>query len=172
MPQYWFGLFQKWKVATFVFGFFGIVLAAPYTGDPTWDYVDAAFMAAFAYTTAPSATGVLYRAMRGRAPWYTTYTAVCVWMFSVSWSYDIYLLWRDGHYPLTWWSNIIASSILYLLAGMFWNLEEVEGRGVVFGFMMPEWPNIEASAQFNSRILIIALPIMIVVSAIIGSFLI
>lgn len=66
------------------------------TSDPTWDYVDAAFMSVLAFATAPWALGTLYGAVRGRATPEQIYVAVCVWLFSVSWSYDLYLLCRDG----------------------------------------------------------------------------
>ena len=53
--------------------------------------------------------------------------------FQLEWgSYDFYILARDRFYPRSWWSNLIASSVLYVAGGMFWNLEHREGRGVVF----------------------------------------
>ena len=67
-----------------------------------------------------------------RRPWTIVYVSVCVWMFSASWSYDGYLVLRDGAYPFTWLPNIFASSVLYLSAGLFWNLQWREGRGVHF----------------------------------------
>ncbi|MBC3918102.1 hypothetical protein H8L32_11490 [Undibacterium sp. CY18W] len=36
-----------------------------------------------------------------------------MWMFSASWCYDLYLLLRDGVYPLTWEANIYAPSVMY-----------------------------------------------------------
>ena len=47
---------------------------------------------------------------------------------------------KIGYYPPTWVPNIVLSSILYFCAGMMWNLQRIEGRGVVFGFMEPGWP--------------------------------
>jgi len=41
-----------------------MVALAPYSGDPTWDYADAAFMCILTYITAPWAVGVLYRFRR------------------------------------------------------------------------------------------------------------
>ncbi len=114
---YWSGLFQGWKVTSFVFALLGIVVIAPYTGDPTWDYVDATFMSVLAYTTAPWAVGTLYLAIQGKCHVLNAYIALCVWLFSASWSYDLYLVIRDGYYPVTWYSNIFASSVLYLSAG-------------------------------------------------------
>ena len=91
-------------------------------------------------------------------------------MFSASWSYDGYLVLRDGTYPFTWLPNIFASSVLYLSAGLFWNLQWREGRGVHFGFTEPDWPAPLATPAFN-RILWYALPFMILVAAMILPFL-
>jgi hypothetical protein len=86
-----------------------------------------------------------------RAPWRTeAYFTVCAWLFSASWSYDIYLVWRDGQYPFTRLSNLFASSVTYLSAAMFWNLEWQQGRGVIFSFMRAGWPSRpEESALFR-----------------------
>jgi hypothetical protein len=52
-PVYWRYLFQPWKVVTFVLALAAFNLAAPFSGDPTWDYVDSTFMSVLTYTTAP-----------------------------------------------------------------------------------------------------------------------
>lgn len=138
--QYWHFLAEPWKLATFAAGALLITLVAPYTGDPTWDHVDGAFMSILCFTTAPWVVGTLFLLARGRAGWVEGYVAVCAWLFSASWSYDIYLVWRDGHYPATWLPNLFASSLIYLCAGLFWNLEWQPGRGVIFSFMRDNWP--------------------------------
>lgn len=166
---YWDGLFQKWKVTTFVIAATGMTVVAPYTGDPTWDYFDAIFMSVLAYCTAPWAVGTLYLALWGRRDLVTIYIALCIWMFSVSWSYDLYIVIRDGAYPNTWLVNIGASSILYFAAGLFWSLEHIKKRGVVFGFMDNNWPSIEVTTGIES-IFWYALPFMVLVTIIIGSF--
>ncbi len=137
---YWRLLAEPWKVAAFLCGAALITLVAPYTADPTWDYVDGAFMSVLCFTTAPWVVGILYRLGPGKAGWAEGYVAVCAWLFSASWSYDGYLLWRDGQYPATWHANLLASSVIYLSAGLFWNLEWVGERGVIFSFMRPQWP--------------------------------
>lgn len=139
--RYWHFLSEPWKVATFIAGAATITLVAPYTGDPTWDYFDGFFMSVFCYTTAPWVVGILYRAAQRRARMDELYIAVCTWLFSASWSYDLYLLWRDGYYPITWFANLFASSLIYLCAGLFWNLEHLPGRGVIFSFMLEGWPS-------------------------------
>ena len=167
---YWAGLFQGWKLATFLISAIGLIVIAPYTGDYTWDYVDATFMSLLTYATAPWVVGTCYLTLRGRRPYLHAYIAICVWMFSASWSYDLYLVLRDGEYPFTWLPNIFASSVLYLSAGLLWSLEDVEGRGVIFGFMQPAWPLVPNKGKFN-RIILYALPFMILVTAMIVPFL-
>ena len=127
-------------------------------------------MSVLAFTTPPWAIATLYCGLLRRAPLSHTYVAVCIWMFSASWSYDLYLLLRDGYYPVTWQSNIFASSILYVCAGLTWNLERHPRRGVIFGFMEPGWPQPHPS-DFRYPAWY-ALPFMILVAAIILSFLI
>lgn len=138
--KYWHFLAEPWKLLAFAAGALLITLAAPYTGDPTWDYVDGAFMSILCFATAPWVVGVLYLRARDKAGWVESYVAACAWLFSASWSYDIYLVWRDGVYPATWLPNLFASSLIYLCAGLFWNLEWQPGRGVIFSFMKEGWP--------------------------------
>lgn len=158
---YWLFLAEPWKLAAFIAGAALITLVAPYTGDPTWDYVDGLFMSILCFATAPWVVGVLYLRVRGQAGWAEVYVAVCAWLFSASWSYDIYLVWRDGYYPGTWWSNLFASSVIYLSAGMFWNLEWNRERGVIFSFMRAGWPSrpaVSAPWRLAAYATIFALP--------------
>lgn len=167
---YWTGLLQPWKVASFLFAATTMVLIAPYTGDPTWDYIDASFMSLLSFTTAPWVVATLFLAIRARPRYRQAYIAVCIWLFSASWSYDLYLVFRDGRYPPTWFPNLFASSVLYLSAGLLWNLEQVPGRGVIFGFMDPNWPAVATQRSFR-RVVWYALPFMILVAAMITPFL-
>lgn len=170
-PGYWRFLLTNWKLVTFVVAAFSMTIMAPYTGDPTWDYVDATFMSVCTFLTAPWAVGTLYLALRKQATAAHVYVAACVWMFSVSWSYDVYVLLKEGYYPPTWVPNIALSSVLYISAGLLWNLQRKDGPGVVFGFMEPGWPDARHELGFQ-RIVWFALPFMILVTLIIGPFLI
>lgn len=161
---------SPWKVTTFAVAASAMTVIAPYTGDPTWDYVDAAFMSVLAFLTAPWAVGTLYLAMKGQAKATHVYIAVCVWMFSASWAYDVYILLKHGYYPPTWLPNIVLSSVLYFAAGLMWNLQRRADRGVVFGFMEPDWPNPAHELGFR-QIAWFALPIMILVALMILPFL-
>jgi hypothetical protein len=85
---YWRALLVPWKLATFALATSALAIAAPYTGDPTWDWVDALFMAALTYATAPWALGVLWSVARRRLARSQAYVAACAWLFTASWSYD------------------------------------------------------------------------------------
>jgi hypothetical protein len=156
-------LFRPWKVSTFLIATTGLTVIAPYTGDPTWDYFDAIFMSVLTYFTAPWAVGTLFKAFKRELPLKYAFVAFCAWMFSASWSYDLYILIRDGYYPVTWFSNIFASSALYILAGLLWNLDWTQERGIVFSFMESEWPVSSPDPVFP-KILLFALPIMLIVT--------
>ena len=148
---------------TFVVATSGLIVIAPYTGDPTWDYFDAFFMAVLTYLTAPWSIGAIYNVIKGRLNRSQAFVALCLWMFSASWSYDLYLVLRDGDYPATWFSNIFASSVLYISAGLFWSLDWIQGRGVTFAFMENNWPYSTSNAAL-SKIVPYMLPFMILVS--------
>lgn len=169
-PAYWVGLSQGWKLITFLIAAVVLIIIAPYTVDPTWDYVDAGFMSILTYTTAPWVIATLYHALRKNRPLVHAYIAICIWMFSVSWSYDVYILFRDGRYPPTWLPNIFLSSIMYMAGGLFWSLEYIEGRGVIFGFMDKRWPLLSKPGKFT-HIIWYTLPFIILVSAMVLPFL-
>ena len=168
-PGYFKFLVMPWKVVTFVIAATGMTVIAPYTGDPTWDYVDASFMSIFTYLFAPWAVGILYRAMRQQAGWGEAYIAACLWLFSASWSYDLYIVLRDGVYPLTWQANLYLSSILYLLAGLLWNLDWTPERRLHFAFIEKNWPSPNPNPVFT-KLLWLGLPIMLFVAILILAF--
>ncbi len=169
-PGYFKFLSMPWKVVTFVIATTGMTVIAPYTGDPTWDYVDALFMSILTFLSAPWAVGILFRAMRQQTGWGEAYIAACLWLFSASWSYDLYIVLRDGIYPPTWQANLYLSSILYLLAGLFWNLDWSKERGLHFAFMQDGWPAPNPNPVFT-KLLWLALPLMLFVTILILAFL-
>src|SRR5258706_4486974 len=146
--QYGRFLLVPWKLATFAVATLGIIIIAPYTGDPTWDYFDALFMSVLAFLGAPWVVGTLYLVVRRRLPLNHLFVALCLWMFSASWSYDLYLVVRDGRYPETWLPNIFASSVLYVAAGLLWNLDWRPNRGVTFAFLESGWPSVPPTRAF------------------------
>lgn len=120
-------LFRPWKLATFALSGGSLVLLAPCAGDPSWDRVDALFMSVLTFATAPWAVGVLRSFRRGQADRALADAALCVGLFSSTWSYDLYLYCRDGVYPATWLGNLFVGPALYAAAGVFWSLEPREG---------------------------------------------
>jgi len=159
----------KWKLTTFIIATSAFVILTPYAGIPTWDYFNAVFMSILTFISAPWSIGTLFRFIKRQEKLKIAYIAVCAWMFSTSWSYDIYLVFRDGAYPNTWLPNIFASGVIYASAGLFWNLEYREGRGVIFGFMENDWPNTNSATGFN-KILFYAMPFMILAAAVFVPF--
>ena len=144
----------------------GMVALAPYSGDPTWDYADAAFMCILTYITAPWAVGVLYRFRRFHPDLKAVYVALCLWLFSASWSYDLYILLRDGVYPATWSSNLILSSILYWAAGCLWSLTG-SASGVTFAFRLPGWFQEDQRIPLR-RLMLYALPFVLLAAWLTG----
>jgi hypothetical protein len=167
--NYWRFLFIRWKVITFLIASTGMTVIAPYTGDPTWDYFDAAFMSVLTFLTAPWSVGTIYKMVKKELPLKQGFVAACLWMFSASWSYDLYILIRDGAYPMTWFANIFASSALYFMAGLLWNLEYRPKRGVIFSFMEADWPTPMPDSDF-SKVFWFALPMIVMVAALILVF--
>jgi len=160
-PEYRRFLGVPWKLATFLLAAATITLIAPYTGDSTWDWFDGLFMSLLAFAGAPWVVGVLWLSARRKAPAKQLYVALCLWLFSASWSYDLYILLRDGHYPLTWLPNIFASSVLYLSGGLMWNLDWHSGRGLTLSFLEPDWPAAAPARDFG-KLFWLALPFMII----------
>ena len=168
--RYWRFLLQRWKLISFLVAASLLTLLAPLSNDPTWDRLDAAMMSALTYATAPWAVGTLHRAVHGRAPWPHAWVAACLGLFSASWFYDLYILLRDGAYPVYWLPNLFLSGLLYVCAGLLWNLQWSPARGVGFQFARPCWPEPDTGTRF-ARIVWHALPFMIVAVAVIVPFL-
>lgn len=168
-------LSRPWKLTTFVVALAAFVVIAPYSGDPTWDYVDATFMSVLTFATAPWALGVMVRAARGRVARWQVGPAAGAWLLSCSWLYDAYIWARDGQYPPTWASNLVASSVLYACAGLLWSLTLRAERGVTFAFLEPEWfadDTLAGSAPASRGVLLLWISLFVVfVAAIMSPFL-
>ena len=161
-------LFVRWKLTTFVIAAGILTVIAPFSNDPTWDYPDSIVMSVLTFLSAPWSVGVLFRR---RSRFDERFLAVCLWGVSASWSYDLYMWWRDGSYPVTWLANVFASSLMYLSAGLFWNLEWLEGKGVVFAFTRPDWLTGDPARSGFRRIAWAAGILMALVAGIIAPFL-
>ena len=156
-PGYRAQLLARPRLLLFAVALGAFVLLAPLTGDPTWDFVDATFMSLGCYALAPWSWGVLYRwRQRTRLE---LGLALVLSLFTVSWSYDLYLVVRDGVFPPTSRENLVASTILYALGGLFFSLGQHETRGLIFVFMDERWPTWSGdawSARGAGRALLLA----------------
>jgi len=74
-----------------------MMVVSPFTGDWSWDWFDALFMSVLTFLSAPWALGVLVRGVQAKSTSRQIYVALCLWLFSASWSYDGYILIRDGY---------------------------------------------------------------------------
>ena len=166
--DYWRFLFRPWKLLTIALATGALVVLAPWADDPSWDRIDATFMSVLTFLTAPWVVAVLYRSrarerFRVRRPsGRLTFIALCTLFFSSSWSYDLYLLLRDGVYPSTWLGNLLIGPLLYIGGGLFWSLESRAGR-VLLAFTDPRWPAVPAGHDWRP-ILVPALVLMALAS--------
>jgi hypothetical protein len=159
-------LAAPWKLVTFAVATTAIALAAPYSGDPTWDLGDSLLVSAVTFVTAPWSVGTLARALRSRRDALAAATAFVVF-WAPCWAYDAYILARDGAYPPTWLSNLGLSGAIVACAGLFWNLGEVPGRGVWLTFVAEPWPPPGATpfSRVAAPAALLALPVAIAILA-------
>jgi len=163
---YWRFLLRPWRIALFLTALLGIIGLAPYSGDPTWDAYDGAFMSVLTFLTAPWVTGTIFRTRRFRFDAKALFVALCLWMLSASWSYDLYILLRDGFYPSTWLSNLVLSSLLYFGAGLLFNLTGAPGGRLTLAFLCEGW-FVEDVPIPPRRLLLGVLPFIVLAAAVI-----
>lgn len=138
---YWKFLFEPWKLFTFAVATLCVTLAAPYSGDPTWDFTDSIVISILTYFFAPWSVAVLYRNLKSRKFTAELWIALCLF-FIPCWTYDLYILLRDNIYPPTWYNNLYISGGMILIAGLFWNLCYCDSHGLTFAFKLKAWPSV------------------------------
>jgi hypothetical protein len=161
---YWAFLLQPWKLFTFFVALALITVVAPYSGDPTWDYLDSILISCLTFVVAPWSVGALYLSCRSRRFDKRLLVAMCLF-FTPCWFYDLYILLRDHSYPATWVSNLFLSGPIVALAGLFWNLSWLQEVGTHFSFSRSPWLSGEVTAFGKVLLpaLVIALPVVIMV---------
>lgn len=128
-----------WRLASATLGTLCFVALSRYASDPYWDAVVGIFMPVVTYLTAPWVVGILYRATRRKdRDWLPL--ALCLWLFSTSWSYDLYNFIKMGSYPRTWTDNLIASNVLYASGGLLWNFTVDSSGRATLSFLHEPWP--------------------------------
>lgn len=117
----------------------------------------------------PWALGVSYQVLKGkRAPQFIV-VAVALCLFSASWFYDGYLYLRDGHYTSRWLGNLCLSPIIYMAAGLLWNLEAKFVHGVSLSFLREDWPKPPVDKSFRS-IWPLSLPLILIAAFVLVAF--
>ncbi|WP_395010043.1 hypothetical protein [Undibacterium sp.] len=158
LPVYLKFLCIPWKLWIFVPAFLFVSFAGPYTNDETWDFVTGSGMSILTFATAPWAVGVIYQVAIGKRSLRHLVVAIALLLFSSSWFYDGYLLWRDHAYTQRWTGNLVLSPIIYIAAGLLWNLEAKAQMNFNdrfdwrFSFVRSDWPTRPTNTQFTPLI--------------------
>jgi hypothetical protein len=145
LRQEWAGYLKfmavPWKLVIFIPTLIFVTLAGHFTDDETWDVVVGSGMAIFTFATSPLSVGLVYQVCTGRKGIRYLIVAAALGLFSASWFYDGYLLWRDGQYTSRWLGNLCLSPLAYTAGGILWNLES-DARGRYWlAFLRPDWPH-------------------------------
>jgi hypothetical protein len=168
-------LLVSWKVCFFAIAFAFVTFAGRYTNDESWDRVTGSGMSILTFLTAPWSVGIIYQVLIGRRPLRDLIIAIALLLFSSSWFYDTYLLIRDGAYTRRWAGNLTLSPIIYLVAGILWNLEAQadhdfrDREGVRLSFMRMDWPSRPINTAFEPLILV-SIPLILAAAFVIVAF--
>lgn len=158
-----------WKMFVFLPSFVFVTFAGRFTDDETWDVVTGAGMSLLTFLTAPWAIGIAFQVFFKRRAPRDLMVGVAMLFFSSSWFYDGYLFLRDGGYTTRWWSNLMLSPIVYLAAGILWNLEAKGRYGVGFGPSRADWPECPSDTRFYP-LLVVAVPLMLIAAFVLVAF--
>jgi hypothetical protein len=164
-----------WKLCLFVPALVFVSFAGHYTNDETWDLVTGSGMALLTFLTAPWSIGLIYQVLVGRRPLRYLIVAIVLLLFSSSWFYDAYLLWRDGMYTSRWVGNLMLSPFIYVAAGMLWNLEAKDswdyrdGGGFCLSFVRADWPKRPIDTRFGPLVLV-SIPFIVIAAFVLVAF--
>ena len=173
--EYWRFLCVPWKVCLFVPAFFFVTFAGRLTDDETWDWVTGSGMAILTFLTAPWVVGLIYLVFVGRRPARYLVVALALLLFSSSWFYDGYLLWRDGAYTGRWLGNLVLSPFIYMAAGLLWNLEAKprvgfhDDSGFQLSFVREDWPSPPVDTRFRP-ISFVSIPLILIATFVLVAF--
>jgi hypothetical protein len=118
---------------------------------------------------------LIYQTLNRRRPLRYLIVDIALMLFSSSWFYDGYLLLRDGAYTQRWLGNLMLSPIIYIAAGLLWNLEANEGddfrdaRHFRFSFLRSDWPKRPPDTRF-APILFVTIPFILIAAFILVAF--
>jgi hypothetical protein len=165
----------SWKLCLFAPAFIFVTLAGSYTNDETWDFVTGSGMSLLTFLTAPWSIGLIYQVLIRRRPLRYLVVALALLFYSSSWFYDSYLLWRDGMYSPRWAGNLLLSPIIYLAAGMLWNLEAKDSWtfrdrwDFRLSFVRPDWPKRPVDTRF-APLVVASIPLILIAAFVLVAF--
>ena len=116
-------LFTRERISIYAIGTIALIIPAHFMELHSWDYSIAVFQPILAFLSAPWAVEVFCQFEQKKAKAIEVFTALCLMMFTGSWSVEIYLLLRDGYYMPDWLINIPIGIVCYLIMGTLWNVE-------------------------------------------------
>jgi hypothetical protein len=164
-----------WKLSLFVPAFLFVTIAGRYTNDESWDFVTGSGMSILTFVTAPWSIGLIYQVLIGRRPLRYLIVAIALLLFSSSWFYDAYLLWRDGVYTPRWAGNLMLSPFIYLAAGLLWNLEAKDSCDFRdrwdfrLSFVRADWPSRPVDTRFGPLIFA-SIPFIVIAAFVLVAF--
>jgi len=121
--EYFKFIFTKERFLIYVIGTLALLIPVPFLEIHSWDYFIAIFQPILAYLTAPWAIDIFCKIEKGKACFSEVYTAVCMMLFTGSWSVEIYLLLRNGYYMPDWLVNIPIGIFCYIIVGVLWQID-------------------------------------------------
>jgi hypothetical protein len=120
--EYFQFIFARPRIIIYILGTLALVLPVKSLNYHSWDYPIAIFQPITAYLTAPWAVSIFNKMATGKAKLSEAYVALCMMLFTGSWSVEIYLLIRDGYYMPDWLINIPIGICCYAFVGILWNI--------------------------------------------------
>ena len=173
--EYFSFLCVPWKLWLFVPAFLFVTFAGHFTNDETWDVVTGSGMAILTFLSAPWVVGLIFKVFVGRRPLRYLIVALALLLFSSSWFYDGYLLWRDGAYTSRWLGNLMLSPCIYVAAGLLWNLEAKDSGDFYeesrfrLSFTREDWPKRPVDTRFGP-IIFVSIPFILIAAFVLVAF--
>lgn len=161
-------LFRPWKIITYFIATIGLALLSLFIDDPTWDISISIIMATLTYLLSSYSVGSVYRAYKYKYHPIKYLFPIFSLLIASSWSYDLYNFFSIGHLPISWAENLILSSIVFVVSGIFWNIES-KNNEISFSFFNDNWPSQKNNITPNIAIKLI-LPIMLLIAIFFCSF--
>lgn len=140
LKKYFQFIFIKWKLISFILATVLISSVSKFAHDPTWDIGVSVLMSILTYLTSPFAVKSIYDGIITKKITQSLVVSfIFIYLSSVG-SYDFYNYVLYGFIPESNIENVFISVPIYLLAGIFWNLE-TGNNGKILSLKNKDWPS-------------------------------